>query len=137
MDLDSLINKAKSIAGKAHSGQERKNGDVYMNHLGLVVEKVKEDKEAQVVAWLHDIIEDTDITDKNLLAKGIPNKYIEMILVLTKRREQTYESYITEISKHELAKKVKVADILANLSDNPGKKQIVKFSKALITLCSH
>ena len=47
----------------AHEGQKRKNGDDYVTHLNLVVEKVKDDKGAQIVAWLHDTIEDTNITE--------------------------------------------------------------------------
>ena len=42
---------------------------------------------------------------------------------------------IRRVAESKLATRVKVADILANLGDNPGNRQIVKFAKALIVLC--
>ena len=137
MDINYEIALAKEIAFEAHDGQFRKNGDPYIKHVSLVVSKIKDDKGAQVVAWLHDVLEDSGWTEKDLLKKGVSKEHVSIVLILTKKREQRYEDYIKNVSKSSIATRVKIADIISNLSDNPGNKQIVKFSKALIKLCSH
>jgi (p)ppGpp synthase/HD superfamily hydrolase len=129
------ITIAKEIAFDAHEGQFRKNGHPYTKHLEMVVDKVSE-ADAKVIAWLHDVLEDTDVKIHELKSKGISDNNIEAIQILTLKREQRFEDYIDLIKKNELATKVKIADLISNLSDNPSNKQIVKFSKALIRLCS-
>ncbi|MGH1539150.1 MAG: GTP pyrophosphokinase [Arenicella sp.] len=125
---------AQLLAIEAHEGQFRKDGSPYTCHLELVASKVT-GEDAKVVAWLHDVLEDTDIQINDLKSRGISQRNIEIIKVLTKKREQRFEDYIDLIMRNELARTVKVADLIANLSDNPSNKQIIKFSKALIRLC--
>ena len=134
--MESELDKAKLLASDAHAGQQRKDGSPYTVHLELVASKM-DSEDAKVIAWLHDVLEDTDIEVIDLFSKGISGNNIEVIQVLTKRREQRFEDYIDSVSKNDMARKVKIADLIANISDNPSNKQIVKFSKALIRLCSN
>ncbi|MCA9233619.1 MAG: hypothetical protein KDA57_23465, partial [Planctomycetales bacterium] len=85
--------------------------------------------------WLHDVLEDTGLTAEDLISRGVPEEVVAVVVTLTKRREERFEQYIERVSRCERATTVKIADILANLSDNPGRKQIVKFAKALLLLC--
>lgn len=66
----SLIQKAKKMAEEAHSGQTRASGEPYVAHPKKVAEMVRTalqaDEETIVAALLHDVIEDTDITAKDL-----------------------------------------------------------------------
>ena len=133
---NTILDIAESLARTAHAGQTRKNGSPYIFHVEFVVEQVAGDKDAEVVAWLHDVLEDSDLTSIELRDAGIPKDLISAVELLTKRRENTYGEYIEIVKKSELAVKVKKADIIANLVDKPGNKQITKFSKALISLCS-
>jgi len=126
---------AEQIARKAHAGQVRKDGSPYIGHVERVVAALQGDELAQTVAWLHDVIEDTAVTASDLLNSGVSTEVVEVVVLLTQKREQPFKAYIQAIKEHPLARKVKVADIIANLNDNPGNKQIVKFSKALISLC--
>ncbi len=132
--MKSELEVAQLLAIEAHEGQLRKDGSPYTRHLELVASKV-DGQDAKVIAWLHDVLEDTDTTVADLQSNGISQTNIEIIQMLTKKREQCFEDYIDLIGRFELARKVKVADIIANLSDNPSNKQVVKFSKALIKLC--
>lgn len=102
----------------------------------LVVSQLGGDERAQVVGWLHDVLEDSDLSSQDLVDRGISEDLVEVVSLLTKRREQTYRDYITGLKGADLAVKVKKADIVANLSDNPGNKQMIKLSKALIELCT-
>ena len=92
------------------------------------------DPEAQVVAWLHDVIEDTEETEENLRASGIPSHLVDAIVSMTKTSETTYEDYLDSIAASPLVTKVKIADMISNLADNPSTKQIRKYAKGLLRL---
>ncbi|MBQ9017070.1 HD domain-containing protein, partial [Candidatus Saccharibacteria bacterium] len=59
------LEKAITIATKAHEGQMRKSGDPYISH-PLAVMKIVEDwgmdEDTIIAAVLHDTVEDTDVT---------------------------------------------------------------------------
>jgi len=100
-----------------------------------VVSFVEKDNEIQSVAWLHDVLEDFEVTATDLRKNGIPMELVRVVEILSKKREQSYSEYIETVCTSEIAVKVKKADLIANLTENPGNKQISKFSKALIRLC--
>lgn len=132
MSLSPLVKLSEEIATKAHAGQFRRGGQVpYIEHPRVVVSRVGDDQEAQIVAWLHDVLEDTEETAQSLEEVGIPIHLITAVDLLTKTREVKYDNYLDCIAACPLAKKVKIADMLSNLSDNPTKKQILKYSKGL------
>jgi len=55
-------NRALAVATKAHAGQIRKNGEPYINHCVRVAKGFDEIERAKVVAVLHDVLEDTNVT---------------------------------------------------------------------------
>jgi len=130
------LEKAEKLARKAHEGQFRKNGKPYSTHLELVAYQFDGDDFFQTVAWLHDIIEDTDFTIENLREHGFSERILDEVILLSKPRELSYQQYIDRIRTSHVAVKVKKADIAANLLDNPGNKQTIKLAKALIQLCA-
>lgn len=132
---ESIVELAEFIATEAHEGQFRRGGVVpYIEHPRAVVSRVGADEEAQVVAWLHDVIEDTDVTAEELVQRGIPAPLVEAVVALTKTRETVYEEYLEAIAASPLATQVKIADMLSNLADHPTKKQIRKYAKGLLRL---
>lgn len=61
--------KARQFATQAHEGQLRTSGEPFITHLAAVVELLKgigADEETLTAAWLHDVLEDTEITAKEL-----------------------------------------------------------------------
>jgi (p)ppGpp synthase/HD superfamily hydrolase len=58
--MKSLVLKAESLAKKQFDGKVDKGGQPYFYHLQRVAEKMTTDNE-KIVAYLHDIIEDTEI----------------------------------------------------------------------------
>ena len=135
MNPEDLVILAESIATKAHEGQFRRGGVTpYIEHPRAVVSRVSGDFEAEIVAWLHDVIEDCGYTEESLVRAGIPTHCAAAVVLLTKTREMVYEDYLDEIAASPLATKVKIADMLSNLSDNPTKKQIQKYAKGLLRL---
>ena len=63
---------------------------------------------------LHDIIEDTDVTADELLAKGLSVAVVEAVEALTKKTDQNYADYLAEVKKNGLATAVKLADLKHN-----------------------
>ncbi len=124
------------IARKAHAGQYRRDGHTpYINHPAAVARKLSgESAEVIATAWLHDVLEDTAETAETLRAAGVPDSVINAVEVLTKSKDVSYDEYLSGVRQNWIARKVKVADMLHNLSDNPTDKQIVKYAKGLLFL---
>lgn len=109
---------AKQIAREVHKGQKRPIGkEDYITHPQAVAKIVGDDIELQIVAWLHDVLEDSDLTFKDLLDKGIPYHLVQSVDYLTREKDQNYKDYILQIKEDEIATKVKIADLKHNLSD--------------------
>lgn len=73
-----------------------------------------------IVAWCHDLIEDTDVTVEDLKELNIPNYLINAIELLTKSdncKPNTKEEdlYFEKIKELPLARAVKIADLLHNM----------------------
>ena len=133
-----LVGKVFGIAAAAHNGQFRRDGKTpYIKHPMAVADRVsKYGHEYVCVAYLHDVLEDTDVTAQDLLNQGIPSNIVEAVKDLTKEKGMHYsgyyfDEYLFTIKRNELARRVKIADMLANLADDPTDKQIVKYSKGL------
>lgn len=130
-----IVEKAKEIAHRAHDTQFRRDGVTpYIRHPEAVAVRVQGDPIAEATAWLHDVLEDTDWTEDALIAHKIPREVIDAVLVLTKQPRVSYSDYIDTIAKHPIARRVKIADMLANLGDSPTDRQILKYAKALKVL---
>ena len=104
---------AFEIAKEAHAGQTDKAGLDYILHPLQVAAEVTTDEE-KAVALLHDIIEDTDVTASELLAKGLPDNVVEAVKALTKKHNQNYAAYLAGVKKNRLATAVKLADLKHN-----------------------
>jgi (p)ppGpp synthase/HD superfamily hydrolase len=134
-----LISLSMQIAIKAHFGQYRRDGVTpYIKHPIAVADRVSHlGYEYACVAYLHDVIEDTKVTDSDLKDEGIPENILKAVAILSKNlynENVSYDQYLSCVKKNELARKVKIADMISNLADNPTDKQIKKYAKGLLFL---
>ena len=113
--MNEVFETALEIAVKAHKGQVDKNGVAYILH-PLAVAAQLDTLELKTIAILHDTIEDTDVTAEYLLEKGIPKKIVDTVLLLSKPKDEDYESYLRRVKENPLAKAVKLADLAHNTS---------------------
>ena len=68
------------------------------------------------VAILHDVVEDTNINNEDLINAGFSNSIISTIDCLTKRHQESYLNYIKRIYANLYAPFVKIADLEDNMS---------------------
>ena len=115
MDLEKCIEFIKI----KHAGQKRKQGTPYYTHPLAVQNMLKEKgfgEEYQVTGLFHDLLEDTECTEEEILKLSNEN-VLEAVKLLTKTKGYIMSEYIENISKNEIAKMVKLADRIHNLSE--------------------
>ena len=132
-----LYQQALAIAKDAHKGQVDKAGVDYIQH-PLFVASLVEGELAKTVALLHDVVEDSDWTLEDLRKEGLPEEVVQVVGILTKKRNENYEEYILRVKQNPLARQVKLADLkhnsdlsrLANVTDRD-RKRVAKYQKAI------
>lgn len=96
-------------------GQTDKAGKPYINHPAHVASLVSSDEE-KAVAWLHDVVEDTDTTLDNLRGAGLSEDVVQAVDAMTHREGEDYLTvYIPRIACNSLARSVKLADLSHNM----------------------
>ena len=92
-NFDRMIEVARDFATKKHEGQFRKDGQPFITHPAEVARRLTAKnmpKVMIVVAWLHDVIEDTDATYEDLFRIGMPFYVVRHVEHMTKRPDQQY-----------------------------------------------
>ena len=132
ISAEELLALAKRIALTAHEGQVDKSGAPYWHHPAFVADHVNS-PEAKVVAWLHDVVEDSEWTLDDLLAEGIWPEVVEGVDAITKRAGEAYEIYLDRVKANSLALAVKRADLQHNMDlsriANPTEKDFARIEK--------
>ena len=105
---------ALELAVEKHKNQTDKAGNPYILHPLHVMENVNS-KEGKIIAILHDIIEDTDITEDYLLKIGLSKRIVDAVVALTRSEDIDYQEYIKNLGSNPLAKEVKLADLEHNM----------------------
>ena len=109
-----MLKKAILLAEKAHGGQVDKGGHPYILHPKRVMDRCSTTEE-KIVAILHDVLEDTDITAEELRKEGFSEEIITALLCLTHREGEGYMEYIERVCGNRLAVQVKCADLTDNM----------------------
>lgn len=137
--------RAELIARVAHARHMRAGlpRERYVKHLERVAATVPEG--ARAVAWLHDVVEDTYVTYKDLREWGIDEDIIEAVHLLTHKHRLTLDEYLAGLRRivrlankgskaGKLALDVKRADVADNLGairrvDRGGRPGVSKMLK--------
>ncbi len=117
MTYEKKVQNAYEFAKAKHKGQKRIGGDDYITHPVAVSEIVKSQglgENYQITALFHDLLEDTDATEEEILKYG-NQQILEAVKLLTKKKGYIMSEYISAIRQNPLAFAVKAADRLHNL----------------------
>jgi len=148
VNLYKMLRTARSLAEEKHFGQKDLRGEDYIGHvyqvslpfkeavLGMIPLRTKK----AIVAWLHDILEDTDVTVNDLRELGFTEDIIEAVVAMTHVKGERYTDYIIRVGDNEIARDVKKADLTHNMDlhriaynfKNPSRdmKRIEKYIRA-------
>lgn len=107
-----LTQKAMLLAYDAHHGQLDKGGVPYIFHPIHLAEQMP-DELTTIVALLHDVVEDTDLTLDDL-AHDFPPAVIDALRLLTHTPGTNYLDYVRTLRDNPIAATVKRADLLHN-----------------------
>ncbi len=115
-ESNDLIYKALEISSELFKHDTDKGGLPYILHLLYVYRHVYT-KEEKVIALLHDVIEDKNVSKNDLLEIGFSSKIVDDIDMLTRKNNTDYISYIDKIVKEasKEALEVKLADLKNNI----------------------
>lgn len=107
------LERAMTWACEYHMGQTDSAGVPYIAHICAVVSAVKTGRE-KTVAALHDIMEDCDVTEKEIFV-NFGAEVAEAVDAITKRDNEPYKEYLSRVAANNLARTVKIADLLHNM----------------------
>ena len=117
MTDEERYDNALRFAAEKHKGQFRIGGDEYITHPVAVSEIVKRQGygiDVQIAALFHDLLEDTDANESEIITYG-NEKILIAVKLLTKQKGYNMAEYVAGIRKNETAFAVKAADRLHNL----------------------
>jgi (p)ppGpp synthase/HD superfamily hydrolase len=138
----SSLERAIAIAAKAHEGQVDKAGAPYILH-PLQMMLSLSSAEERITAVLHDVVEDCGVSLDSLRAEGFSKNVIEAIDSVTRRANESYDSFVLRAAANPIGCRVKLAD-LENNSDlsrikNPTARdydRLAKYRRAMDTIRS-
>ena len=139
--MSDWLPQARICAAIFHNGQTDKAGEDYLFHLSRVAGRLSGDD--QIVAWLHDVIEDTEY-EMSDIKSYFPDNIASAVDAITKRNGETYAAYLKRVKSNDMALRVKLADIadnsdperLAKLDEKTRVRLKMKYETALETLLS-
>lgn len=107
------VDAAKAIAHRHHADQADKAGRPYIGHVSRVAAQLSGDHDAETVAWLHDVVEDTTVDLTDLGAEFEPH-IVAAVDAITRRAGEDPTEYYRRVRGNDLARRVKLADIADN-----------------------
>ena len=115
--MNSIAEQAMKVAEEAHKGQFRKFGDdkgkPYIVHPYRVAERF-DSADFQAVGYLHDVVEDTALTENDLV-NLFPFRIVEAVMSVTRREGEEYVDFIVHAKKNPYGREVKLADLRDNM----------------------
>jgi len=119
-NCSNMIEKCEELVTRLFKNRTDKAGKPYIGHLKRVSSRLKNEDEI-CAALLHDTLEDIEgMTKDILLSLNIKENIIDMVILVTKTKNTSYEEEINKIieSKNIGALRIKYSDMLDNSDPN-------------------
>ena len=136
-----------NTARMAHVGQSRRDGSEYFSHpsevRNITAKFYPKDRVAQLAALLHDSLEDapgstvSSVEEMEEFIKGsiqdpaAADEVIRVVRALTHEKGGDYLSYVVDLMGDVPTLRVKLSDMVHNLTDSPSPKQKTKYKSAI------
>lgn len=104
---------AEKIAKKVHEEQKDKAGVAYFEHV-KTVSKMGENINEQITGYLHDVIEDGGLSLSDLDNYGFSTFILNAVEAITRKDNESWNTYIRRVGENSLATKVKLNDLAHN-----------------------
>lgn len=110
------VEDALRIAVDAHNGQKDLDGNPVILH-PIAVGLAGNNRKEIIGGFLHDVVEDTEFTFNDLLARGVDKTIVETLQLLTHSKDISYDEYVQRIvtSGNSIAIHIKYNDLKHNL----------------------
>ena len=144
------VKLAYKVASKAHDGQFRKSGEPYIHHplsVALILADLKLDYYCVVAAILHDCIEDTSVTKKDVqiqfgeqvahIVEGVSKLTSLEFTSSSQKQAENFQKLILAMSKDMRVMVIKLADRLHNMRTLDSMSDEKKIQKAKETFELH
>jgi len=144
------IEDALATAQLAHLGQTRTSGESYLSHPMAVAElvfKYYNDDQLCAAALMHDALEDAlpqgnvesqdEISSLIAGSFGDPQKGAKILAIvqsLTHEKWTPYVDYVLGLADNIPALRIKLSDMMHNLSSSPNTRQLAKYTNAISAL---
>ena len=132
-----MTKKALKLSFEAHKDQIDKSGIPYVYPPYHLAEQMT-DENTTIVALLHDVAEDTDITVEDIRKMGFSEKICEALSLMTHDKNVSYMEYVKKLKSNPIAKVVKLADLKHNsdltrldAADEKALKRVEKYKRAM------
>ncbi|CEL28825.1 HD domain-containing protein [Pseudomonas iridis] len=111
--MTQTLERAIAIAATAHAGQVDKGGAPYILHPLKVMLRMTT-LEERIVAVLHDVVEDCEISLDDLRKEGFSEEVLTAIQSVTKVPGESYEDFVERAAQNPIGRVVKLADLEEN-----------------------
>ena len=110
--------QARAIAERLHKGHRLEDGTLVLDHIARVARAAS--SEARAVAWLHEALEMTSVSERELIMEGLTDDELRALRLLSRisdsRSELAYFGHLERIARAGgtsgwLARQVKRADL--------------------------
>ena len=132
-----LTKKALTLCYAAHRDQVDKSGMPYVFHPFHLAEQM-EDEITAAVALLHDVVEDTEYTLRDLETMGFPPQVLEAVGMMTRDPAVPYLEYAAKLKDNPVTRTVKLADLRHNSDlsrldtvDEKALRRVEKYKQAI------
>jgi (p)ppGpp synthase/HD superfamily hydrolase len=113
MIYTNMTKKALKLCFDVHKEQVDKSGLPYVFHPFHLAEQM-ETEDTTIVALLHDVVEDSELTLDDLRQMGFGDAVIAALALLTHDPAVEYMDYVRAIKDNPIARAVKLADLRHN-----------------------
>ena len=138
--LEEDLKDAKEFAKEKFKGAVDKAGvNYFKGHISSVAKGTKT-LQGEIVAYLHDIIEDTDVNYEEILDR-FGYQTAQAVNYLTHRKNTPYLEYVEKLKVNPIAREVKMSDLTNNMDlsrlkeiTDKDRKRLEKYKKAYVIL---